>query len=265
MSKKDQDSKINIPTKKNKLLKKTLKKVNGNEELLTLWKVINVNAIDRLALSDHGIVHFQIVANIALRIMRILRKNDVEMSLVNDHDLTDEHAEVVVFLASIMHDLGMSISRSNHEEYSLFLANNILREVLDFLPVKERTIITSEALHAIISHREGGKPYTVEAGIVRVSDALDMSEGRSRIPYEAGKIDIHSLSATAINNISISEGKKFPVEINVKMNNSAGIFQVDTLLKSKLQGSGIEKYFLIKAFVEEDKEKMLIKEFEIKG
>jgi metal-dependent HD superfamily phosphatase/phosphodiesterase len=157
----------------------------------------------------------------------------------------------------------MSINREGHEEFSLFLANDILHRILEFLPVEERTIVTSEVLHAIIAHRSGGKPLTVEAGIVRVADALDMSEGRSRIPYEAGQVDIYSISAAAIDKVEIREGKDKPIQINISMNNSAGLFQVDELLKKKLVGSGIEKYIKVSAFIKEAREKNLIKEFEI--
>ena len=53
-------------------------------------------------------------------------------------------------------------------------------------------------LQAITGHRDYGKPLTLEAGIVRVADALDMAKGRSRIPFEHGRVSIHSLSAAAI-------------------------------------------------------------------
>lgn len=255
---------IHVPAANNPLLAQVLDRINGNEEITTLWDMLNVNAINRLGMSDHGPIHFQIVANIALRLMRILEKHKVEMSIVHDYKLTQDHAEVVVVLASILHDLGMSIHRIDHEEYSLFLANNLLRETLAFLPIKERTIIVSETLHAIISHRSNGRPLTVEAGIVRVADALDMSQGRSRIPYEAGKVNIHSLSAYAVEGIEILEGKDRPIQINISMSNSAGIFQVDELLKEKMEHSGIEKYFEIKASVKGKTEKKLLKEFIIK-
>jgi len=156
----------------------------------------------------------------------------------------------------------MSISREGHEEFSLFLANGILHRILDFLPIDERTIVIAEALHTIIAHRSGGRPYTVEAGIVRVADALDMSEGRSRIPYQAGKIDIHSVSAAAINRVEILEGSAKPIEINIWMNNIAGIFQVDELLRQKLLGSGIERFVKVSAFIREGEEDRLVKEFE---
>jgi metal-dependent HD superfamily phosphatase/phosphodiesterase len=90
-----------------------------------------------------------------------------------------------------------------------------------------------------------------------------MSQGRSRIPYEGGNVDIYSVSAAAIDNVEISEGRDRPIHINILMNNSAGLFQVDELLKRKLQGSGIEDYVKVRAIVEREKEKRLIEEFEI--
>ena len=254
---------IHVPSRTNALLEKVLVVINGDVEIKTLWRVLNVNAIDRLEMTDHGPVHFQIVSNIAIRLARILVKHQVEMSIVKDYELTNDHAELVILLASLFHDLGMSISREGHEGFSLFLANNILHRILDFLDIEQRTIVISEVLHAIISHRSGGRPNTVEAGIVRVADALDMSEGRSRIPYQAGKIDIHSVSAAAIDRVEIAEGTDKPIQINIWMNNMAGIFQVDELLKQKLVGSGIERYMIVSAYLNEGSEQKLFKEFEI--
>jgi uncharacterized protein len=262
-SKKYSQIDIHVPSHPNSLLEKALTIINQDVEIKTLWRITNVNAIDRLVMTDHGPVHFQIVANIAIRLARILMKHKVELSIVKNYELSTEHAELVILLASLFHDLGMSIIREGHEGYSLFLANNILHRILDFLNIEERTIVISEVLHAIIAHRSGGTPYTIEAGIVRVADALDMSEGRSRIPYEAGKIDIHSVSAAAINRVEITEGTTKPIQINIWMNNIAGIFQVDELLKHKLIGSGIEKYIVISAYLSEEQGNKLIKEFEI--
>lgn len=254
---------IHVPVRGNILLEKTLAVINEDVEVKTLWRVLNVNAIDRLAMTDHGPVHFQIVANMAIRLGRILGKNQVEMGISKNYELSNDYAEIVILLASLFHDLGMSISREGHEGYSLFLANDILHRILNFLPIEERTIVISETLHAIIAHRSGGKPYTVEAGIVRVADALDMSEGRSRIPYQAGKIDIHSVSAAAIDRVEITDGTDRPVQINIIMNNIAGIFQVDELLKQKLIGSGIEKYVKVSAYLNAEPERKLIKEFAV--
>ena len=255
--------KINVPDNGNILLKKAIENINTNQELLTLWKVINVNAVDRLGMSDHGPVHFQIVANIAVKFVRMLVSKKVDMSITKNYHLSDKYAELVVFLASVLHDLGMTISRKDHEAYSLFLANNLLHQIIDFIPVEEKTIVTSEVLHAIISHRSDGKPLTLEAGIVRVADALDMSKGRSRIVYELEKLDIYSVSAAAIDKVDIEEGKEKPIQLNILMNNSAGIFQLDELLKKKIIGSGIEKYIDVHAYINQKTEKRLLKEYRI--
>jgi len=254
---------INIPCNDNKLLKQALEKINHNSHLHALWHVINVNAVERLKMTDHGPVHAQIVANIGLKITRMLTENKVKMSITTNYKLNHEYAELVVVLACLLHDLGMSISRDGHEEYSLFLANELLYQILDFLPIDEATIVISEVLHAIISHRSGGHPLTIEAGIVRVADALDMSKGRSRIPYESGIIDIYSISAAAIENIKITEGKDKPIQINISMNNSAGIFQLDQLLKKKLAQSGIEKYISVRACIAQENEKKLLREYSL--
>lgn len=250
---------IHVPANNNELIIKTLKLINESREINTLWKIINVNALDRLGMTDHGPVHFQIVANGALRILRILHKNKIKMSITEHFDLPVEYAELVVVLASLLHDTGMSINREGHEEFSLFITNNLLRELLSFLSIEERTIVISEVLHAIINHRSGGKPITIEAGIVRVADALDMSQGRSRIPYEAGKVEIHSISAYAIDSVEITEGNDKPILITIHMNNTAGIFQIDELFKSKLNDSGIEKFIKVNASISGETEKKLIK------
>jgi len=256
-------TKIKVPIAGNQLLKKAIANVNNNPEILTLWKVVNVNAVDRLGMSDHGPVHVQIVANISVKFVRMLVSNGIEMSITKNYKLSSEYAELVVFLASILHDLGMTISRKDHEAYSLFLANNILHKIVDFLPIEERTIVISEVLHAIISHRKDGKTLTLEAGIVRVADALDMSKGRSRIVYELEKLDIYSVSAAAIEKVDIEKGKEKPIQLNIMMNNSAGIFQLDELLKNKIVGSGIEKYISVYAYINQKTEKKLLKEYQI--
>lgn len=259
----NQKTKINVPDNGNQLLIKAIDSINNNPEISTLWRIVNINAVDRLGMSDHGPVHVQIVANISVKFVRMLVENGVEMSITKNYQLSNEHAELVVFLASVLHDLGMTISRKDHETYSLFLANNLLHQITDFMPIEERTIVNSEVLHAIISHRSDGKPLTLEAGIVRVADALDMSKGRSRIAYESEKLDIYSVSAAAIEKVDIEKGEGKPIQLNIMMNNSAGIFQLDGLLKNKIIGSGIEKYVSVYAYINQKTEKKLLKEYQI--
>ena len=255
---------IRVPTRHNPKLQQLIDRVNGDDELYTLWQVANVNAVQRLGMSDHGPVHVQIITNIALRLLRLLVDQGIQPGIVINHNLTVEDAEVVVVLASLLHDIGMSIHRIDHEQYSLLVARSKAKELLEGIyDVTTMTILTSEILHAIISHRAGGKPLTLEAGIVRVADALDMAEGRSRIPFQAGKVNIHSVSAAAIEQIKIEQGEGKPIRIVVRMNNSAGIFQLDELLKEKLGGSGLEPYVEVEAMIEGETEKKLIQTFRI--
>src|SRR5258708_3902719 len=166
---------ITVPVHKNKLLEQVIDLVNNNKELTTLWRINNINAIERLGYSDHGYTHFQIVANIALRISRMLVQNGVEMSLVKNYGLSNDYEEIVIFLASVMHDIGMSINREGHEELSIPIARDLLKDMLNFMPIEERTIDISDILHAILSHRRDGHPITVEAGLFRIAYSLDMT------------------------------------------------------------------------------------------
>jgi len=153
----------------------------------------------------------------------------------------------------------MSIHRRDHEDWSLFLAEPKMRELLaGVYEEPELTVVVSEALQAITSHRADGEPLSLEAGVLRVADALDLAKGRSRIPFERGRVSIHSISAAAIDEVIISEGQEHPVSIEIKMNNSAGVYQVDELLKAKLHGSGLEPYVEVVARIENEAEKSLV-------
>ena len=116
----------------------------------------------------------------------------------------------------------------------------------------------SEVLQAITSHRADGEPLSLEAGVLRVADALDMAKGRSRIPFERGSVSIHSLSAAAIDEVRITDGETRPVMVEIVMNNSSGIYQVDGLLKAKLRGSGLEPYVEVVARIDTEAEKRLV-------
>ncbi|RME80142.1 MAG: HD domain-containing protein [Caldilineae bacterium] len=254
---------IHVPARHNPRLQKVMETVQADEELYALWTCQNVTAVQRLGMSDHGPVHVQIVANTALRLLRLLLAAGVEPGIVKDHGLSSDDAEVVVVLASLLHDVGMSIHRANHEEYSLIIADRKLPQLLAaaYPDAATRAILQSEVLHAIISHRRDGKPLTLEAGVVRVADALDMAQGRSRIPFEQGAVNIHSVSALAIARVEIGAGEEKPVRVFISMRNSAGIFQVDSLFKEKLQGSGLEPYVEVVAALEEESETTLVQSY----
>jgi metal-dependent HD superfamily phosphatase/phosphodiesterase len=250
---------IRVPERGNQKLRRVLERVNGDDQLKAWWHVANVNAVVRMEINDHSWVHIQIVTNIALKLLRQLTKHGIQPAVVTDYGMTQEDAEVVVALTSLTHCIGMSVHRHGHEDFSLFLAEPKLRELLAGLyDEPDLTVITSEVLQGIISHRADGEPLTLEAGILRVADALDMEQGRSRIPFERGHVGIHSLSAAAIEDVAIGDGETKPIRIEITMNNSSGIYQVDGLLKAKLRGSGLEPYVEVIAHIDTEAEKRLV-------
>jgi metal-dependent HD superfamily phosphatase/phosphodiesterase len=255
---------IRVPVRGNRVLRDVLARANADDHLKALWHVSNVNAVRRLQINDHSWVHIQIVTNIGLKLLRDVVRSGAASGMVADYGMRPEDAEVVVALGCLLHCTGMAIHRRGHEDWSLFLAADLLPGLLAGLYEEpERTVVTAEVLQTITSHRADGEPLSLEAGIVRVADALDMAKGRSRIPFEAGRVSMHSLSAAAIEAVRILPGRDRPVLIEIEMNNSAGIYQVDELLRPKLRGSGLEPYVEVVARIEEEAEKRLVPVFRL--
>jgi uncharacterized protein len=264
---------FNIPYRGNDKLKQVMEKVKEDKKLQTYWKCANVMAIERMGYTDHGPTHVKIVSNIALKLLRVLvEKGLITPSIVENYKMTNDEAEVVVVLGSILHDLGMIVQRREHEKYSAIIALGILEELLT--PIyneEERAIITSEVLHSIVSHEQPetmlpNKILTKEAGIVGIADALDMEAGRARIPFQSGKVDIHAVSALSIEKVEVDvpeDGKPKPIVIHIQMSNSAGVFQIDELLKPRILNSGLEKFFHVVAEITGEKETRIIEKFEI--
>ncbi len=269
---------FNIPYRNNTKLKQVMEKIKEDKKLQTYWKCANIMAIERMGYTDHGPTHVKIVANLSLRLLRILaEKKLITPSIVENYGMKNEDAEVVVVLASIFHDLGMMVQRQNHEKYSATLALQFFdKHLTPTYNDEERAIITSEVLHAIVCHEQPpsneptNKILTKEAGIVGIADALDMEAGRARIPFQAGKIDIHAVSALSIEKVEVnvaedwkSDSGKKPIEIRIKMSNSAGVFQIDELLKPRIVNSGLDKLFHVIAEITGEKENRIIEKFEI--
>ena len=255
---------INVPVRGNRKLRTLIERVNEDRQLKAWWHVSNVNAVARMEINDHSWVHIQIVTNIALKLLRQLTKHHVEPAVVRDYGMSRDDAEVIVTLASLAHCVGMSIHRHGHEDFSLFLAEPKLRELLEGIyDEPDRTVVVSEVLQAIISHRADGQPLTIEAGLIRVADALDMAKGRSRVPFERGRVSMHSLSAAAIEDVTITDGEERPIAIEVRMNNSSGLFQIDGLLKAKLRGSGLEPYVEVVAHIDTETEQRLVQTYRL--
>jgi len=247
---------FNIPVRDNRRLERVIDSVKKDVKLQTLWKCVNTMAIGRIGYTDHGPTHVKGVANSALKPLKILIDRKVVPSIVRDYGMKNEDAEVVVVLGSIFHGLGMVVTGDEHELYGVLLASGFIEKFLQEVhSEEERTIILSEVLHAIVSHEEPQKPLTIEAGIVQIADALDMKKGRATIPFQSGKVDIHSVSALSIEKVDIQEGDKMPVVIKITMSNAAGIFQLDELLKPRIESPGLKNHIHVVAQITQEKEK----------
>ncbi len=91
---------IRVPARHNPRLQALLQKVNADEDLHAIWRCQNVTAVDRLGMSDHGPVHMHIVANSALRLLRLLLAGGLTPAIVKDHGLEVADAEIIVVLGA---------------------------------------------------------------------------------------------------------------------------------------------------------------------
>lgn len=213
-----------------------------SEEIVAHIEAQNTNAVDRLGYNDHGTKHIEIVQRRALEIASLL-EGEVEWG-VEDHELGlgYEDACVVCAAGATLHDVGHMVHRKHHATHSVGIAESLADDVLSGYDTRERVALKGDVLHAVISHHSGTDPLTVEAGVVRVADALDMEEGRSRLPYDKGQRSIDTVSSQSIQKVNVEPGDEVdvPVLVEIEMTNSAGVYQIDGLLKSKLRGSGLE-------------------------
>ena len=58
--------------------------------------------------------------------------------------------------------------------------------------------------------------------------------------------------------MKIEKGEELPVRVDILLNNSAGIFQVDELLKRKLANSTLAPYVEVVAHLETEEERRIL-------
>ncbi|MFP8889382.1 HD domain-containing protein [Natrialbaceae archaeon A-CW2] len=257
----DPDNEHHFPDEK---VNAVLEWLDGDEEVQTYLRAQNVNAVDRKRYNDHGAKHIEIVRNRALCLYDLLKAGNVEFNGANQQGLEEADEAVIVALAATLHDVGHVVHRDQHAYYSIPLAADLLDKILpEFYDVSDSVRVKGEVLHAILCHHTAETPLTTEAGVIRVADALDMERGRSRIPYEQGGRGINTLSSQAIDRVSLHEGEGTPVMVEIAMTNAAGVYQVDNLLKAKLNGSGLEDLIRIVAVNTNEKREQLVERIEL--
>jgi uncharacterized protein len=225
------------------LLREAYSFLREDVEIQSYLRMSNVMAVKRLGYNDHGPVHAKIIAGSALEIFKHLTTR-VEPSSVVNGVCDYEDAELIVLLGAYLHDLGNAVHRVDHEQNSVVLASAPLGRLLNHIYPDDPGLayrVKCEVLHALYSSNDLVSCLSVEAGAVTVADGTDMAEGRSRVPYMAGKNDIHAISAKAIKRVEILRGEENPVKIQVTMENPAGIFQIQEVLGNKIKSSGLRE------------------------
>jgi uncharacterized protein len=218
--------------------------LEGDTEVQTYLKMSNEMVVKRLNYNDHGPVHAQIAAGASLEILAQIARV-TEPTTVASGLCDMEGAKVITLLGSYLHDIGNSVHRKDHIMHSCYLAAPILERICSqvYQGSREQVLkMKCEVLHAIYAHEDPIIALSIEAGSAKVGDGADMAEGRARIPYRGGKVDMHSISATSIKKVDIEEGKAKPVSIKIYMDNPAGVFQIEEVIGKKVETSGIAKY-----------------------
>ena len=138
--------------------------------------------------------------------------------------------------------IGHVVHREAHSSYLIPLAADLLDRLLgDHCDTDTAVPLKSEVLHAIRCHHTEETTLTTEAGSIRIADGLNMERGRSRIPYKHGGRGINTVSGQAIEDVQPQTGDNTAVLVEIEMNNAAGVYVVDTLLKAKLANSWLKR------------------------
>jgi hypothetical protein len=216
----------------------------ADAEVRANWDMADYMAVAKLHFNDHGEVHHKVVATVAAGLLKLLLEGDVQPDVVTSGAGDADDAFVAVLAASLLHDIGNQVHREGHMMMSVVLAIPILDRILaDFYPdVEQRIEIRGFVLHAIRTHDIDIRPLTIEAAIVAVADACDMTKGRSRYALDMGSISIHTIGGVSIERVVLEKGRKKPIRIRVDLVNSAGIFPVEEYLLPKINVGELAQY-----------------------
>ncbi len=223
--------------------------ITRDPEVRADWDMADYLTVTKLSYNDHGEAHARLVAANSVLIYHLLLEARVMPDVARSGAGDEDDACAVVVAACLLHDIGNQVHRQGHELIGVMLARPILDRILpEVYPDIERRIeLRAFILHAIHAHDLNPQPLTFEAALVALADGTDITKGRGRTAFDLGKVDIHSVSALAIDEVRIAKGGNHPVEITVVMNNSAGIFQIEDTLTRRLKNSPLAPHVTIVA------------------
>jgi hypothetical protein len=228
----------------------------ADPEVRANWDMANYLTVSKMSYNDHGETHARIVAANGLIIFDLLLQARHVPDVVKSGAGDEDDSGAVIVAACLLHDIGNQVNRQGHELMGAVLAQPVLDRVMPqvYADVERRIELRAFILHAIHSHDLNPPPLTFEAALVALADGTDVTKGRGHTAFELGKVDIHSVSALAIDEVKIAKGEKRPVEITVTMNNSAGIFQIEDTLTRRLRHSPLAPHIVVIACTRADSE-----------
>lgn len=231
----------------------------ADPEIQALQEYANIVSIKRLGFNDHGPVHMRKATLNAARMFNLLDEAGIKMNLEKERVGNAEDSLVGVIMASLMHDMGMSITRDVHEIMSIQLALPFIEKILNAIYAEDeyhiKAAVRAITIEGIFGHMATHKIHSLEAGLVLIGDGSDMEKGRARIPTmlssQVRPGDIHRTSASAIQRVRIRKGEEKPICIEVEMNASVGFFQIEEVFFPKINISPVKPYIELYAGVPE--------------
>ena len=241
--------------------------LHNDPEALAHWDMANYVTMRKLGYNDHGRVHAFITGAASLAITELLLDAGVKPDLLDSGIGDADDVFLTVILGTMLHDIGNQIHRVGHEAHGVALALPILDRIMGPLypdPFK-RVKVRSFILGAINCHDLNPAPLTMEGGIVAVADGTDITKGRGRKAFALGSVDIHSISALAVDEVVIERGRNAPVLIDVTMNNSGGIFQVEEVLAPKVIRSPLRPFVELRASTRPSGDEQILSRVRLEG
>ena len=241
--------------------------LQSDPEALAHWDMANYITMRKLGYNDHGRVHAFITGAAAMTITHLLLDAGVQPDLIASGIGDEDDVLLTVILGTMLHDIGNQVHRVDHEMHGTALALPILDRIMTPLypdPFK-RVKVRSFILGAINCHDLNPPPLTVEGGITAVADGTDITKGRGRKAFRMGSVDIHSISALAVDQVVIEPGQERPVRIRVTMNNSGGIFQVEEVLAPKVINTPLRDYIELHAATRPEGEEQILRRVRLEG
>ena len=218
-------------------------------------------------MSDHSWVHMQIVLNIALRLLRLLVKAGVEPAMVTDHGMTRPRRRGG-------RRRRRAAARRRHVDPP--------RRPRGLQPLPRRGAAAAAARRRLQRARADGRDRRDPARDHRPppprralhASRPGWSASPTRSTWRRAARGCRSRRARRGSTRSRPRrstrsgsrpARSAPVRIEIELNNSAGIFQVDDLLATKIRGTPLEGHVEVVAEVEGETEKRLLPGFRLSG